>query len=126
MAMADNEIIKALEYHEDRTFTCELCPLFKDEFCASTLAHNSLELIKRQKAEIESKQFRCDSCDRIGLTRSEHIVCIKRAKTEAIKEFADRLKEEFRVNTDNNGDINSCYVSNIIDNLIKEMTGKEV
>ena len=42
---------------------------------------------------------------------------------KGVKEFAERLKEEFRANTDNNGDINSCYVPDIIDNLVKEMVG---
>lgn len=82
--------------------------------------------INRQKAEIESKQFRCDSCDRIGLTRSEHIVCIKQAKAEAVKEFAERVKSKQRriLDYDEAGfsaPTDIVYVETI-DNLVKEFT----
>ena len=49
---------------------------------------NLAEENERLTAQIEH----CDACDRIGLTHSEHKVCIKQARAEAITEFADKLK----------------------------------
>lgn len=46
------------------------------------------------------------------------------ARAEAITEFAERAKEEMRLNTDNNGDINACYVPSIIDQIAKELKGE--
>lgn len=45
---------------------------------------------------------------------------LKTAKSEAIKEFAERLKEELMLITANDGG----FVPSIIDNLVKEMTEK--
>ena len=45
---------------------------------------------------------------------------IKQAKAEAIKEFAERLKEELRLSTGNNGG----FVPSMIDTLVKEMVGE--
>ena len=51
--MKDNEIIKALENCIDGS--CEDCPMCSMEDCFKTnLEKNALDLIKRQKAEIES------------------------------------------------------------------------
>lgn len=50
--MIDNEIIKALEgcWLEDN---CEHCPMKKDNKCKAILRQTALDLINRQKAEIE-------------------------------------------------------------------------
>lgn len=49
---------------------------------------------------------------------------IKRAKAEAIKEFAERLKQKILVSP---YDVNlfAPYTDNLIDNLVKEMTGEQ-
>lgn len=59
--------------------------------------------------------------DKEMITETEIEEIINNAKSEAIKEFAERLKEELSANTDNNGDINSCIVPIVVDNLLKEM-----
>ena len=83
--MTDNEIIKALECHADRdTETCSLCPLMCVEGCAYELAKNSLDLINRQKAEIEALIAGQETLQRY----------ISTAKDEAVKEFAERLCED--------------------------------
>ena len=49
--------------------------------------------VERLQAELEDKQFRCDSCDRIGLTHSEHIACIKQAKAEFAREIFAEIEK---------------------------------
>ena len=51
--MTDNEIIKALECHAGDAEVCKLCPLTNEEWCSVKLARKTLDLINRQKAEIE-------------------------------------------------------------------------
>ena len=70
--------------------------------------------IERLKVELE---FKCDNCENIRLSRQEYRTAISQAKAEAIKEFAERLKNLPSV-------INCEYewVHSDIDNLAKEMT----
>lgn len=52
--MTENEIIKALECHKKQDLnTCEKCPLLNIQGCAYKLSENALDLINRQKDEIE-------------------------------------------------------------------------
>lgn len=52
--MTDNDIIKALEYCKDKTGrVCFTCPLKDDMRCIETLSKLALNLIDRQKAEID-------------------------------------------------------------------------
>ena len=46
----------------------------------------------RLLAELEDKQFRCDSCDRIALTSAEHKFCIKQAKAEVAREIFEEIE----------------------------------
>lgn len=97
--MKDEQIIKALENMQYGGHSCADCKfgtMKGYERCGikgCIISRQAALLINRQKAEIERLEFRCDDCDRIGLTRSEYKTCIKQAKSEAIKEFAERLKE---------------------------------
>ena len=100
MNMTDNEIIKALECCD--YYKCFSCPLRRDNNCLYNLRNYAIDIINRQKAEIErlnaeleDKQFRCDSCDRIGLTRSEHIVCIKRIVLPNTLHLINKEKNSF-------------------------------
>lgn len=87
--MNDNDIVKALECcANEPTLNCRNCPY--EESCnmgRSDMQKDALDLINRQKEEIErlekslTKQF--DSYQSIR----------GKAKAEAIKEFAERLKE---------------------------------
>lgn len=100
--LTDSEIIKALDCckYDD----CNNCPNVVDN-CHANLIDYALDLINRQKAEIERlKEF-------IVETRR----CDKELKAEAIREFAERLKKAFVL----------CdpMFNKYIDNLVKEMAG---
>lgn len=111
--MKDNENIKALEYRIDK-FSIAV-----------------LDLINRQKIEIEGLQERISYLEEsIDCSRKEYnklLQKLQQAKSEAIKEFAERLKESMRLEDDCTYDCEQCcyeckeYVP-IIDNLVKEMT----
>ena len=115
--MTDNEIIKALEcciYHHGK---CTSCPLYAEvtTVCKEKKDNYVLDLINRQKAEIKRLQS-----DNVKL----HTIIPKmllEAKYEAVKEFAERLKEySFLDNLALDGK-ETVYVDDI-DNLVKEMT----
>ena len=122
--MTDNEIIKGLECC--RGVGCKSCPFnVNNAICISYLIEDVLDLINRQKGEIERlKKYNTD-------------VAFKHyndGKAEAIKEFAERLKQElqekkYKYVTDTNYSktcnavIDSCVVC--IDNLVKEMVGEQ-
>lgn len=52
--MTDNEIIKALECCSNAAYHCEECPFYvRKEDCEVELPEEALDIINRQKAEIE-------------------------------------------------------------------------
>ena len=114
--MTDNEIIKALECCFGGEGLCprQQCPFYEKCKNDESLAMYALDLIKRQKAEIERLKAEADMADGYADALEE------RAKSEAIKEFAERLKEKVNAN-EWNGTI--CGMD--IDNLVKEMTEDE-
>ena len=121
--MTDNEIIKALECCSEPYNICAECPMpnhIKDDCrCGEHLANYALDLINRQQEEIERLQNTInDILDRkpILVERAE-----KYAKSEAIKEFAEKLKEIVKF-TD---DTYECWeIEGYIDNLVKETVGE--
>ena len=108
--MTDNEIIKALECCAKDEWNCDCnCPFF--EKCSKTLmAKSSLNLINRQKAEIERLNKNIDG---LNIFTKNHITVIR---LQAIKEFAEKLKNCFAISGD------YLDIINIIDSLVKEMT----
>ena len=82
--MTDNEIIKALECCS-RHGDCEGCPWENDECITaegtSILMHEALDLINRQKAEIERLQS-----DNDILSKNMHNLC-KELDAEKLKNF---------------------------------------
>ena len=116
--MNDADIIKALECCNQPVGSgaCNKCPfdyqrqkrLAKDEqSCTNLMICNALDLINRQKAEIEEKSNKL----------REILPIVAELKVEAITEFAERLK--LRVES-----IPWCEckpVQNAIDELAKEM-----
>lgn len=83
--MTDNEIIKALECHTGKVSKrCQVCPYtIYGCYCLDHLHPDLLDLINRQKAEIERLKGWQD------LLKAEKHSLIK---AEAVKEFAERLK----------------------------------
>ena len=122
--MTDNEILKALEYcsTDIRENTCPKCAFYKKHRCSTLMLNAVSDLIKRQKAEIERLTAKILVKDNINdyntaqlrIAREE----LRTAKSEAIKEFAEKLKERRGLNQ-------MCIAivsKNEIDNLVKEMT----
>ena len=132
--MTDNEIIKALELCRNENGICSDCP-YSDDYtnCNTRIAKDVLDLINRQKAEVEKLQeyYKMyydrmreikelqDEVEHSSYKISLFDETIKTAKSEAIKEFAERLKGHaepqypwlYTVDVD------------FIDNLVKEMVG---
>ena len=112
--MTDNEIINALGccYDLESPSICHQCPLHLTEECRDGyLGLQAYRIINRQKAEIERLLKENNSFADIGKLYSE-------IKAEAIKEFAERLKEQAKAN-EWNGTI--CGLD--IERLVKEMVG---
>lgn len=128
--MTDNEIIKALECcisedDETRERPCKGCPLLLDGSCLNSLRKYALDLINRQKAENESLKVDLAKCsirlDNLYKTADE-------IKSEAIKEFAERLRTNIKTNCNPYGkptlDYNtSITIMRYVDNLLKETVG---
>ena len=124
----DNDIKRALECcvkdDEGKNGFCnENCPLFGEGYiCADFLRSKTLDLIKRQQAEIERLTVNKNACA-LGMKRlSEQL---ETAKSEAIKEFTERLKERaYYIVVDEKGLLLERKVVNeeAIDYLVKEMT----
>ena len=131
--MTDNEIIKALDIcgHLESCADCPLGDLSGIDKCMHTLLLNALDLINRQKAEIERlKDEVKEKTETITFLKDQSIgwsidFCnlkakLNTAKTEAIKEFAERLKEDLK-----NSTLWGLVSFDRIDKLVKEMTEGE-
>ena len=128
--MTDNEIIKALEgcgrkHNEENDTYCEECQFKSYLSCVAFLCDRTIDLINRQKEKNESLKVDLAKCsirlDNLYKTADE-------IKSEAIKEFAERLKETITnaINTYYNSNGGGYYLAEDtiedIDNLAKEMT----
>lgn len=131
----DEQIIKALEHNASK------CKFYEDGRDGG-LFESTLDFIKRLKAENERLKERISYLEEsIDCSRKEYnslLQKLQQAQSEAIKEFAERLKSkvndlEFRTKThrktvsvkfcDDNANwvLHECVPSDI-DNLVKEMT----
>ena len=118
--MTDNEIIKALECCSrgsgDRQDWCTDCSARgRLEDCETELPEKALDLINRQKAEIE--RLRKETPQTIESIRKLARDTIRDTKAEAVKEFAERLKRALP-----NVFYGKTVVIDAVDNLVKEMT----
>ena len=115
--MTDNEIIKALECCGDAD--CDNCPYSGDDLlrpCNDNLVKDTINLINRQKDEI--RETRRDLLNEIYALEHQ----LETAKSEAIKEFAERLKEKQQTFIGHDYTCKFIYLCDI-DNLVKEMVG---
>lgn len=146
--MNDNEIIKAVEcccVAEQQICRESKCPLFGNGNCFTELAINVRDLINRQKAEIEQltqnlkfvrgtverqkreNEILCQNADTAfqdGLNEAQDLYreqIKSEVKAEAIKEFAERLKEKVKVNNLGDGFVYAWEINN----LVKEMVGAD-
>ena len=136
----DEQIIKALECCVKTEFIsgCAKCEMFAFD-CKDILIENALDLINRQKAEKERLEdenytlknkieIRDNLIEQLGsdidikyntiYTMREKL---KNLKSEAIKDFAKRLKKHNFVDNLSLDGKETVYVDDI-DNLVKEMT----
>lgn len=150
--MTDKNIIKAMECCN--TQNCADCPLYNgnsfSEKCKAICFKEMTSLINRQQAEVErlrkevnlvSIQFqdlqeryeeeqaeieRLKSMNQSKLDMLHDIRAeLETAKAEAIKEFAERLKNDLFYKC---GDLNyteTCDTRRLIDNIVKEMVGED-
>jgi hypothetical protein len=114
--MIDNEIVKALECCMG--CACTECPYYRDtdidaENCMGRLIIEALKLVNRQKAEIERLKE--------AYAVYEETTGLKWARAEAIKEFAERLLDEYDVWTENDA-TEYQYVCGLVNKIVKEMT----
>ena len=135
--ITDEEIIKVLECCADsKNYQCNKCPLYADCEKAS-IAENALDLINRQKSEIERLK-ECPKCvyeydgevtEYCVQGPCSNFKTVEQIKAEAYKEFAERIKMSIKANVveslcnDVKGVYNAEYVLDDIDNLLKEMVG---
>lgn len=115
--MTDEQIIKALEYcsTDVRENTCPKCAFYKKHRCSTLMLNAVSDLINRQKAEIERLERKATTpfCQ-VGFD-------LKQLKSEAIKEFAERLKTNFNKNIRLYGRCTVYDATTEIDDLVKEM-----
>ena len=128
--MTDEKIVKALELCFNGDVRCGECPYAEKNSdylkCAEYVFKDALDLINRQKAEIERlRDLLHEStednnrwvCDCIQMQKD-----MEKLKAEARKEFAERLKiksEHFEMEKEN-------FVSETdIDNLLAEMESEK-
>lgn len=159
--MTDNEIIKALDFcggYNGVSF-CSDCSLINEDNCTQTLSREALDLIKRQKdrvqeLEIEHQAMRnAANGYKAETERLYRIIAVKdysfaevtsalrlakklleTEKSEAIKEFADRLQSTLDKRLGDDipilGDRDNVYctvsdIYDVIDNLVKKMMEAE-
>ncbi len=120
--MTDNEIIKALECCFTNDFgktNCNKCAFYTATAkCMDDMQNAVIDLINRQKAEIEQWKEEADRWQNAFCKVNEDMSTIK---SEAIKEFAERLKEKLQWDVEF---YNKIVFEDDIDNLVKEMTEK--
>ena len=118
--MTDTEIIKALECCTTKGAKCSDCPAFKkvDRSDCKKYFRGAIDLINRQQAEIEELQIENKSLRSAANCYKLHY---NEARTEAYKEFAERLKEEAQM-ADCFDSYNMVVGTHFINNLVKEMT----
>lgn len=121
--MTDKQIIKALECCNDN-YSCPIdCPLYEDDRdCLLALNKPVLDLINRQKAEIEELRAINESL------KTDRPLLVKIARTEAVKEFAKKLRvtadeEWYTLGDDDEYHMEEIVRMHFIDEIEKEMVG---
>lgn len=137
--MTPDEIKKALKCCKQPvgSGSCNKCPFdyqrikklgATDKSCTQLMFDCVLEYINQLEAEVESitEKFECQQqvYSDLHYIIQSHAEEIKIVKSEAIKEFAEKLKGKLFYEC---GDINfseTCEIRRIVDNLVKETVGE--
>ena len=138
--MTDDEIIKALECCDFTDIkACEECPLYNTFDCSFVIIDKTLDLVNRQKAEIERLAARFNDYPVKTLIDNNNMMCSKSSEDydkwffnlskdisyQAIKEFAERLKDSADKTRIKNIETEKVvfYMDEFkLDKLVKEMT----
>ena len=125
--MTDAEIVKALECCKsfDDLRACYKCPALENGDCSdgkvyisNFILDNTLDLINRQKAEIEKLERAVSHLEDYANSVADKV------KAEAIKEFAEKLKcRSHRFKTIDRIFVD-CIPLDYIDKLVKEVVGE--
>ena len=133
--MTDNEIIKAFRlcHRQNGVIPCFECPYYLEDTdeCLGDNNADILDLINRQKAEIERLKEDCDKAweeysnlqieyDKLF---DEAVALIRKKKAEAVKKFAKKFKRKSVVWRIDNFDMGYQITDEEFDNLVKEMVG---
>ena len=142
--MTDNDIVKALEACKSGCCISKNCPYYdaqEDDIvvCTSRLTNDALDLINRQKVEIESlkianeKLYDANKLQEAEIEEQASLILslssikttvINDAKAEAVKEFAERLKKK-ETTAISCRRFEGVISTDDIDNLVKEFTEGE-
>jgi hypothetical protein len=126
--MIDNEIIKALE---SEIHGVEYVDGFSADNVSVELLKNTLDLIARQKAEIERLKFENLALLQNRITMPERLEIVNNARDKAIREFAEKLKSKladhkFECNDKTFEEVGNWLIhkvaSDVINKLVEEMT----
>ena len=109
--MNDNDIIKLLKVCSTAS-GCKDCRFADSTDCAGEVSAMALDLINRLKAENEESR---------GIVYTCRTDALKSIRTEAVKEFAERLKDAVDKPREIDGE-DIDFIIDIIDSLVKEMT----
>ncbi len=136
--LTDEDVVEGLERCISTTTdkACAGCPFNKQNLCDIdqwALERYALDLIKRQKSEIERLKSANDEkfrqWDMLAEKTKTHYADLyneakDKLKAEAYKEFAERLKQSTVMAVMGNK-IYAVATSKGVDNLLKEMVGEE-
>lgn len=128
--MTDSEIIKALECCLKHPITggCGQCPYPRhDIMCMDIMLGDTLGLLHRQQAEISRLVYEKEKAEMNLENLQQHIFEIrewegevkflkKKIQTEAITEFAERLKRRYKDFCVDEGDM-----AFVVDSIVEEM-----
>ena len=130
--MTDKEVIKALECCTTKGAKCSDCPVFKkvDRSDCKKYFRGTIDIINRQQAEIERLEreneilsINADTAFQDGLNEAQDLYAEQvkaEVKSEAIKEFAERLKEEWFNNRYDSPDIDFDYFIDLVIRIFEE------
>lgn len=117
--MTDNDIIKALECCSTYGVSCTNCPAYvsSEKSTCREVLKGAVEIINRQNATIEQLEKDKES---FANSYAKAVARNLTIKAEAVKEFAELLKEHIR-------DYHPYYYvidEEVVDNLVEEMVGE--
>ena len=130
----DEQIIKALECcsTDVQENPCPKCAFYNKHRCSTLMLNAASDIINRQKVKIKSLKQMIDERDKETLKLQKRIIFWRdnlnyqpeKIKSEAIKEFAERLKRtSVGLEIGDDKKLRMTVVSTAaIDNLVKEIT----